>query len=125
MGTPEERLSSSCFNSHAPVGARYRGSIPSTSNRLFQFTRPRGGAMSSSCKSYLSGCFNSHAPVGARSTVHAIFLFKLVSIHTPPWGRDRTSKEPYKIRPSKGIFANIGTMFAKMHPKYTKMSKFF
>jgi len=34
-------------------------------------------------------------------------------------------KEPYKIRPSKGIFANIGTMFAKMHSKYTKMSKFF
>jgi hypothetical protein len=49
----------------------------------------------------------------------------VVSIHTPPWGRDRASKEPYKIRPPKGIFANIGKMFAKMLLKYTKMSKFF
>jgi hypothetical protein len=62
-----------------------------------------------------------------RAAVSGVRVFSRidVSIHTPPWGRDRSLKEPYRIRPSKGIFANIGKMFAKMPLKYTKMSKFF
>ena len=35
-----------------------------------------------------TACFNSHAPVGARFEVLDVFFRLLVSIHTPPWGRD-------------------------------------
>ena len=55
----------------------------------FQFTRPRGGAIRRSSPSFHSGCFNSHAPVGARSQSAFHLRGKVVSIHTPPWGRDQ------------------------------------
>ena len=54
------------FNSHAPVGARF---------------------ISLSIHEPLLG-FNSHAPVGARYRITNKVQIIIVSIHTPPWGRD-------------------------------------
>ena len=55
---------------------------------MFQFTRPRGGAISTSHRQNGTCRFNSHAPVGARSAVREVSGLVHVSIHTPPWGRD-------------------------------------
>ena len=57
----------SSFNSHAPVGAR--------SDKWQQSRKPKG--------------FNSHAPVGARYLHICQGHLHGVSIHTPPWGRDK------------------------------------
>ena len=59
----------------------------------FQFTRPRGGAISSRPARRPRTCFNSHAPVGARFCGVAQFSDLEVSIHTPPWGRDERQNE--------------------------------
>ena len=97
------------FNSHAPVGAR-SGKVTVICNGIvsihtppwgrdlkpgqrspevqFQFTRPRGGAMQSPLRSRPCHCFNSHAPVGARLKSSKSPAVSVVSIHTPPWGRD-------------------------------------
>ena len=98
-----------CFNSHAPVGARcawrwaWHGRqvsihtppwgrdlqhLPTASRPQFQFTRPRGGAISGLAKTRPRSGFNSHAPVGARSYGEVGLDGVRVSIHTPPWGRD-------------------------------------
>ena len=98
-----------CFNSHAPVGARsaFKANIdhvvvsihtppwgrdnhlpPSILPRMFQFTRPRGGAITTTNTPQCGLRFNSHAPVGARYAVADCTFVHHVSIHTPPWGRD-------------------------------------
>ena len=59
---------------------------PSTTT--FQFTRPRGGAISSPYLAHFNHSFNSHAPVGARFVNLIAPDLTPVSIHTPPWGRD-------------------------------------
>ena len=125
------KFSGASFNSHAPVGARYqpphlavgdsvsihtppwgrdcrtptettgsqfqftrpRGGamtslMISLSTSLFQFTRPRGGAIGTTCSSRSRRSFNSHAPVGARWNKNDVPARYSVSIHTPPWGRD-------------------------------------
>ena len=55
---------------------------------MFQFTRPRGGAIFHNKYLFLWCSFNSHAPVGARFPLSTTSMITLVSIHTPPWGRD-------------------------------------
>ncbi len=119
------------FNSHAPVGARFRVHSLDTARRVsihtppwgrdstcgartrtwkfqftrprggaiwgdfhpdpefeFQFTRPRGGAITPRQLYVRLYSFNSHAPVGARSHYCPRPGLQVVSIHTPPWGRD-------------------------------------
>ena len=55
---------------------------------MFQFTRPRGGAILSTNRIKGRNSFNSHAPVGARCFFVVTIRSNSVSIHTPPWGRD-------------------------------------
>ena len=71
-----------------PWGRDPAAPSPSPAN-AFQFTRPRGGAIIASVSPFSPSCFNSHAPVGARSFSPHRLHELLVSIHTPPWGRDR------------------------------------
>ena len=61
-------------------------------NRWFQFTRPRGGAITRLIVGTEQPSFNSHAPVGARFNGKPLVGGWIVSIHTPPWGRDDTKR---------------------------------
>ena len=82
---------------------------------MFQFTRPRGGAISYTQRGGSFTGFNSHAPVGARFVVCVAVARMAVSIHTPPWGRDaklRAVADKYKFqftRPRGGAIATTST----------------
>ena len=73
---------------HTPPWGRDRGILRAVLLLLFQFTRPRGGAIKKDGQLWLNSSFNSHAPVGARYRNLRFRLDLSVSIHTPPWGRD-------------------------------------
>ena len=73
---------------HTPPWGRDDSFIDQIGDEKFQFTRPRGGAMGSRQRGHLRPGFNSHAPVGARSAGLFRDVPAVVSIHTPPWGRD-------------------------------------
>ncbi len=132
--------------SHAPA----RGAIIPDGSTIgqgwFQFTHPRGvrcprcfcsrhevvsihaparGAIKGQGGQYQPWWFQFTHPRGVRSVEPLLVaLLRRFNSRTRE-GCDRTSKEPYKIRPSKGNFANIFPMLAKLLLKYTKMSKFF
>ena len=73
---------------HTPPWGRDRKREGKASVLVFQFTRPRGGAMARTGWRVTTSGFNSHAPVGARFANRAVVRIPVVSIHTPPWGRD-------------------------------------
>ena len=79
---------------HTPPWGRDKEDIYSLRDKMFQFTRPRGGAIASPSARSLPCGFNSHAPVGARFRRGRCGRARAVSIHTPPWGRDWTSRPP-------------------------------
>ena len=79
---------SELFQFTRPRGGAIPGHNRRPYNARFQFTRPRGGAIGLIIKGLILSGFNSHAPVGARSANKQVFLMWSVSIHTPPWGRD-------------------------------------
>ena len=73
---------------HTPPWGRDANWLAMCEELRFQFTRPRGGAIWVVASGFGSNRFNSHAPVGARLATGNSSPADLVSIHTPPWGRD-------------------------------------